>query len=122
MLPRKNLGGRHAHSRPSQISVREAGAAVEASTVAPEDGGLPRKDGSSRRLVFDPPAGLLMSLSDLCLEAMLAGLEVGWAFREEVFDQEKPDGGEDSPADFDYPRLQGFYVISYNRLQVHAYV
>lgn len=51
---------------------------------------------------------------------MLAVLEVGWAFHEEAFDQEKLDDGEDSLADFGYPHLQAFYVISYNRLRVNA--
>lgn len=95
--------------------------AVGASTVAPEDGGPPRKDGNSRRLVFDPPAGLLMSLSGLCSGAMVAVLEVGWAFREEVSGPEKLAGDEDSPTYFGCPRLRGFYVIAYNRLRAHAH-
>lgn len=63
-----------------------------------------------------------MSLFGLCLEATLAVLEVGWASHEEVFDREKPDGGEYSPAYFGYPRSQGFYVIFCNHPRVHAYV
>ena len=63
-----------------------------------------------------------MSLFGLCLEATLAVPEVGWAAHEEVFDREKLDGGEDSPADSGCPRSQGFYVISCSHPRVHAYV
>lgn len=121
MPPReKNLGGCHAHSRPSQASVHEVGAAAGASTVVPEGGELLRTGDNSRRLVFDPPAELLMTLFGLYLEAVFAVPEVGWAFHEEVFDQEKLDDGEGSPACFGYPRLQEFYLISYNHPRAHA--
>lgn len=86
-----------------------------------EDGGLPRKDGNFRQLVFDPPAGLPTSLFGLCSGAMLAVFEVGWAVREEVSGQEeKLDGGEDSPVYFGCHHLQGSYVLSCNRLRAHA--